>query len=69
MLLLPVVAVVFFEVADHTTAADPVVRVQPVPEVVSPAENSRTSGETVLTSREVKTPRHPLSVPVASSSP
>ncbi|KAH3838416.1 hypothetical protein DPMN_111825 [Dreissena polymorpha] len=40
---------------DHTSAADP--------EVVSPAEVSRTSGETVHTSREVKTPRHSLPVP------
>ncbi|KAH3700888.1 hypothetical protein DPMN_075869 [Dreissena polymorpha] len=75
MLLLPcagpmaVVVVVFFEVTDHTTAADPVKRVQPVPEVVSPADNSRTSGETVLTSREVKTPRHQLPVPGPSSIP
>ncbi|KAH3721860.1 hypothetical protein DPMN_064808 [Dreissena polymorpha] len=58
-----------FEVTDHTTAADPVVRVQPVQEVVSPAENFRTSGETAHTSREVKTPRHSLSVQGPSSSP
>ncbi|KAH3829734.1 hypothetical protein DPMN_102962 [Dreissena polymorpha] len=58
-----------FEVTDHTPAADPVVRVQPVQEVVSPAENYRTSGETVHTSREVKTPRHSLPVPGPSSSP
>ncbi|KAH3739081.1 hypothetical protein DPMN_045728 [Dreissena polymorpha] len=58
-----------FEVTDQTTAADLVVRVQPVQEVVWPAENSRTSGETVHTSREVKTPRHSLPVPGPSSSP
>ncbi|KAH3723980.1 hypothetical protein DPMN_049778 [Dreissena polymorpha] len=56
-----------FEKADRSTTADTVRRVQQVPEVVKAAENFRTSGETAHTFREVKTVKHPLPVPDASS--